>query len=72
MIQIADAIVRNGQVELPKLPFADGQHVRITIDPVPARRPTIERVRELLAGSVERFDEPTEPMIPEDDWETLK
>jgi hypothetical protein len=71
VIQIADVIVRDGQVELPRLPFADGQHVRITIDALPPTR-NIHEVRELLKNGVERFDEPFEPMIPTDSWEMQK
>ena len=33
---------------------------------------SIHEVRELLKNGVERFDEPSEPMIPTDSWEMQK
>ena len=75
MHQVNDAIVKNGKITLTELPFADGQHVRVTIDEVlaePEKKRTIEEVRELLRGSVIKFDNPTDPMIPEEDWEMLR
>jgi hypothetical protein len=74
MHEINDAIVQGGKVVLSHLPFADGQHVRIIVaeSGEPVERISIQKVRELLKGGVERFDEPFEPMIPADDWEMLK
>lgn len=75
MHQINDAIVNGGKVELSHLPFADGQHVRIVVTEVEAQavnRLSIDEVRGILKGGVERFDDPAEPMIPEDHWEMLK
>jgi hypothetical protein len=75
MHQINDAIVKGGKLELSHLPFADGQHVRILVtekDAQPAIRRSIHEIRQLLKGGVERFDDPTQPMIPDDRWEMLK
>ena len=75
MHRIEDAIVQDGKVVLSQLPFPDGQHVRIIVDPtesLPAARKTIEEIRSILKGGVARFDSPFEPMIPSDDWELLK
>jgi len=74
MHEINDAIVQSGKVVLSHLPFADGQHVRIIVDEViePGKRMPIQQVREMLRGSVERFDDPFEPMIPSENWEMLK
>ena len=75
MHQINDAVVQGGKVTLTGLPFADGRRLRILIDeeeaPTASCR-TITEVRRLLAGAVERFDDPTEPMIPLESWEMLK
>ena len=74
MHRIEDAIVREGKLVLTDLPFAEGQHVRVTVAEVEdaPRRATIEEVRKQLHGGVERFDDPFEPMIPSDHWEMLK
>jgi hypothetical protein len=75
MHQINDAIVHGGKLVLSGLPFAEGQHVRVVVAetdaPIP-KRLSIEEVRKLLSGGVERFDDPFEPMIPTDQWEMLK
>ena len=78
MVQVQDAIVRGGQIVVDGLPFQDGQHVRVSVTTTappegstgPVKR-SIAEVQRLLAGSVVRFDDPTEPMIPLDDWEML-
>jgi hypothetical protein len=75
MHRIDDAIVTGGKVVLSNLPFAEGQHMRIIVAEanVRADKPaTIQEIRQLLKGGVERFDDPLEPMIPEDRWEMLK
>jgi hypothetical protein len=74
MHEINDAIVRDGKVILSHLPFADGQHVRILVAEADqtGKKIPIQKVREILKGGVERFDEPLEPMIPSEDWEMLK
>ena len=75
MVQVQDAVVRGGQVVLDGLPFKDGQFVRVSVVEATgtpdAGRLSIEEVRRLLAGGVERFDDPFEPVIPVDDWEAL-
>ncbi len=77
MVQVQDAIVRGGQIVVDGLPFQDGQHVRVSVTTAPPQEPagpvkrSIAEVQRLLAGSVVRFDDPTEPMIPLDDWEML-
>jgi hypothetical protein len=73
MHQIDDAIVQGGQIVLSHLPFADGQRVRVIVSESGAPGYlSIEEVRRQLRGSVERFDDPTEPMIPQENWEMLK
>jgi hypothetical protein len=75
MHEINDAIVRDGKIVLSHLPFADGQHVHIVVseaETLAAPRRSIQQVRELLKGGVERFDGPCEPMIPSENWEMLK
>jgi hypothetical protein len=67
MHQIDDAVVRDGKLLLSGLPFAEGQHVRVIVAETgdhSSKRLAIEKVREMLKGAVERFDEPFEPMIP--------
>lgn len=74
MHQINDAIVRDGKIELSGLPFADGQHVRIVVAMADEALPSgdsIESIRRKLKGCVDRFDRPTEPMIPGEAWEML-
>jgi hypothetical protein len=75
MHRIVDAIVHGGTLVLRDLPFAEGQHVRVVVAGVDEPRRavrTIDEVRALLAGSVERFDDPFEPLIPVEDWEMGK
>jgi hypothetical protein len=75
MHRIDDAIVTGGKVVLSNLPFAEGQHVRIIVaeaDPQASKPVTIQEIRQILKGGVERFDDPLEPMIPQDRWEMLK
>jgi hypothetical protein len=75
MHRIDDAIVQGGKLVLSNLPFAEGQHVRVVVaevDAPPAKKLTIQEVRRLLKGSVIRFDDPCEPIIPLDDWDILK
>ena len=75
MHRIDDAIVRGGKIVLSDLPFADGQHVRVTVaeqDAAPRQSLSIGEVRRQLRGGVTRFDEPFQPMIPAGDWEMLK
>jgi hypothetical protein len=70
-----DAVVQDGKIVLSHLPFAGGQHVRVIVaenSPEPAKRLSIQDVRQQLKGKVEHFDDPFEPMIPSDDWEMLK
>jgi hypothetical protein len=72
MHQINDAIVQGGRLTLSNLPFSDGQHVRVLVDEAhtpPLTKMTIQEVRKLLKGGVVRFEMPTEPMIPPEDWE---
>ncbi len=76
MFEVNDVIVRDGKIEVSHLPFANGQHVRVTVveerpHSSPKRLP-IAGVREILQGSVEHFEDPCEPMIPVEDWEMLK
>jgi hypothetical protein len=74
MHEINDAIVRDGKIVVSNLPFADGQHVRVTVTEIAQTAPRlpIHKVRDLLKGGVERFNEPFEPMIPEKHWEMLR
>lgn len=74
MHEINDVIVQGGKIVLSHLPFADGQHVRILVAEADqtGQRASIQKVREILRGAVERFDEPFEPMIPSENWEMLK
>jgi hypothetical protein len=72
MHQIDDAIVHGGKIMLSGLPFADGQRVRIVLAEVDAEssnNASIEDVRRILKGGVERFDNPFESLIPADHWE---
>ena len=59
---------------LSNVPFADGQHVRVTVAEVAdvrVERIPIAEVRNQLRGSMQ-LGEPDEPMIPQSDWEMLK
>ncbi len=75
MHEINYAIVHDGKIVLSQLPFAEGQRVRVVVSgiegPLPQRR-SIQQVRELLRGGIERFDDPFEPMIPSESWEMMK
>ena len=72
MHTINDIVVKDGQIVLSHLPFPDGQHVRVILTEIgsTSTKMTISQVRELLRGKVKRFDDPTDPMIPEDARET--
>jgi hypothetical protein len=75
MHEINDAIVRDGKIVLSHLPFAEGQHVKVVVSEIDQElhpRRSIQEVRAMLKGSVEKFDDPLEPMIPVDRWEMLK
>ena len=75
MHQINDAVVMDGKLVLSDLPFAEGQHVRIVVaeaDQPLTTMVSIHEIRRLLSGGVERFDDPFEPMIPQESWEMLK
>ena len=53
------------------MPFPDGEHVRISVTAALPRL-SIGEVQRLLAGSVDYFDDPGEPIIPIDDADVLK
>lgn len=74
MHQVNDAIVHGGKVVVTNVPFSDGQRVQVTISEVvpQANRLPIGEVRTQLKGHAELLDDPSEPMIPEADWETPK
>jgi hypothetical protein len=73
MQEINDVIVHDGTIVLNDLPFVDGQHVRmVVVKEELDERPSIEQVRQVLRGHVERFDDPVQPMIPDETWEMLK
>ena len=75
MIRIDNAVVREGAIVLTHLPFDHGQRVSVVIDAIAATstpRRTIQEIRRLLNGSVSHMNEPFEPMIPVDSWESLR
>lgn len=76
MYEVNDVVVHDGKIEVAHVPFANGQRVRVTVaESTPlssSKRISIARVRGILRGSVEHFDDPCEPMIPAEDWEMLK
>lgn len=73
MHRFDDIIVQGGKIVISDLPYPDGQHVRVLVaTDSPQPRRSIEEVRQLLRGSVSRYDEPFEPMIPADHWEMTK
>lgn len=72
MHRINDIVVKDGTLVLSNLPFADGEHVRVDVSGIqePASpRNSIEHIRQMLKGRVEKFDQPFEPMIPLQEWE---
>jgi hypothetical protein len=53
-----DAVVQDGKIVLSHLPFAGGQHVRVIVaenSPEPAKRLSIQDVRQQLKGKVRAF-----------------
>jgi hypothetical protein len=75
MHEINDLIVRDGKVVLTHLPYPDGHHVRVMVlasEEPPAKRISVAEIRRALKGSVGRFENPLEPMIPSENWEMLK
>jgi hypothetical protein len=55
----------NGSITVQGLPFPAGEPVEVTVTPTP---PTASPGVAPLAGSVLRYDDPTEP-IAADEWE---
>jgi len=74
MHRINDAVLTGGKIVLSNLPFADGQHIRVVVQEADAQpaKTSIDEVRRILKGGVERFDDPLEPMIPVESWEMFK
>jgi predicted DNA-binding antitoxin AbrB/MazE fold protein len=71
--RISEAVVQGGQVVLNNLPLKDGERVQVIITQLDGgKRRSIDEIRQILGGSVKRYDEPFEPMIPNEDWEMLK
>jgi hypothetical protein len=70
---VEQAVVRGHQLILSDLPFADGNRVDVTLTESSGEaRRSIDEIRALLRGGVEKFDDPFEPMIPTDAWEMFK
>ena len=71
---INDIIVTDGKITLSDLPIPDGHHVRILITDYDDHKNerSIEEVRKLLGGTILKFDDPSEPMIPPETWEMQK
>lgn len=73
MQHVGQAVVHGGQVTLSGLDLPDGERVEVIVTQLPVQQTrTIGEVRQLLSGSVERFDDPFEPLIPTGQWEMLK
>jgi hypothetical protein len=72
MHRIDDAIVREGKIMLANLPFAEGQHVNITVTETGPIKRSIEEIRAIVRGSYDVIADPGEPLIPLEDWEGLK
>lgn len=60
----------DGTIRLTELPFAVGEEVEITLRPAPAiaSGKPIQGTRSPLAGTVHRYENPTEP-IADEEWE---
>ena len=72
MVRIEDAIVKNGQVTLSRLPFPDGARVTVTVNETTSNK-SIDEVRESLRGTVIYHDyDPSEPVIDPSEWDVLK
>jgi hypothetical protein len=69
--RIDQAVVQGGRVTVSGLELPDGERVQVIVKAPEVSRRTIAEVREMLRGSVVRFDEPCEPMIPSSNWEML-
>lgn len=75
MHEIDGVIVSGGKVILSHLPFVDGQrlHVSLTESETDSqKRRSIQEVRRMLKNGVEKFDQPFDSAIPEEDWEMLR
>ena len=70
---VDDAVVHEGKLLLSGLPVPDGSHVRVVVtDVLDGRSQSIEAVRSILRGKVERYDDPFAASIPPDSWGMLK
>ncbi len=73
MHQVNDVIVHDGQVTLTELPFKDGEHVRVLLLPTGSLpRLSIQEVRQRLRGKAVWIGDPTEPIIPTEEWDAFK
>jgi predicted DNA-binding antitoxin AbrB/MazE fold protein len=71
--RISEAVVQGGQVVLNNLPMKDGERVQVIVTQLEeGKKRSITEIRKILGGSVNRYDQPFELMIPEKDWEMLK
>jgi hypothetical protein len=67
-LRVEKVVQNNGTVIIEDLPFDEGETVEIIIVK-PNRKPADERYP--LRGTEYQFDDPFEPVVLPEDWETL-
>lgn len=66
-----EAVVQpDGKLLLEKLPFKEGDLVEVIVLERQVKQDAVNPYP--LRGSVYRYDDPFEPVVPEEDWEALK
>jgi hypothetical protein len=61
-----------GTVTVRGLPLAPGANVDVIVRSGNGVQPSLEKVREMLRGSVLRYEDPFGPAVPPEDWDALR
>ncbi len=66
-LRVEKVIQSNGTIVLENLPFDEGEKVEIII-----LKSNAENARYPLRGTVYKYENPFESVVPAEDWEALK
>ena len=72
MYQQEVTLTEDGRLTVESLPFHAGERVQVFVLTVGSELPAELRSRYPLWGTVLRYDDPTEPAVPPEDWEALR
>ena len=65
-------VEEGGTVTVRGLPLSPGANVDVIVRSGNGARPSLEKVRETLRGSVLRYEDPFGPAAPPEDWDALR